>query len=90
MWGLMGALAVLKSGGEAAGVIPDILMAREIGHNGLTKFHIVRSTHASKALIGRPVGCVCRVAGRVRDAGGVLRGGDVDAAWTAREAMRNP
>jgi uncharacterized protein (TIGR00730 family) len=51
--GLMGVLAdaVLKAGGEAQGVIPEHLMAREIGHNGLTKLHIVHSMHERKALM---------------------------------------
>jgi uncharacterized protein (TIGR00730 family) len=51
--GLMGLLAdsVLRAGGEAQGVIPETLMAREIGHNGLTKLHVVRSMHKRKALM---------------------------------------
>ena len=51
--GLMGVLAdaVLKAGGEAVGVIPEHLMAREIGHKGLTKLHVVRSMHERKALM---------------------------------------
>jgi uncharacterized protein (TIGR00730 family) len=51
--GLMGALAdaVLKAGGEAQGVIPENLMAREIGYNGLTKLHVVRSMHERKTLM---------------------------------------
>jgi uncharacterized protein (TIGR00730 family) len=51
--GLMGAIAdaVLKAGGEAVGVIPERLMAREIGHKHLTKLHIVRSMHERKALM---------------------------------------
>jgi uncharacterized protein (TIGR00730 family) len=51
--GLMGVLAdaVLSAGGEAIGVIPEHLMAREIGHNGLTKLHVVRSMHERKALM---------------------------------------
>src|SRR5215475_12625623 len=51
--GLMGAIAdsVLESGGEAIGVIPEHLMAREIGHKRLTKLHIVRSMHERKALM---------------------------------------
>ena len=51
--GLMGVLAdaVLNAGGEAAGVIPEHLMAREVGHNGLTKLHVVRSMHERKALM---------------------------------------
>jgi uncharacterized protein (TIGR00730 family) len=51
--GLMGVLAdaVLNAGGEAAGVIPEHLLAREIGHNGLTELHVVRSMHERKALM---------------------------------------
>jgi uncharacterized protein (TIGR00730 family) len=51
--GLMGVLAdaVLTAGGEAQGVIPEHLMAREVGHNGLTKLHVVRSMHERKALM---------------------------------------
>jgi uncharacterized protein (TIGR00730 family) len=51
--GLMGVLAdaVLRMGGEAQGVIPEHLMAREIGHNGLTKLHVVHSMHERKALM---------------------------------------
>jgi uncharacterized protein (TIGR00730 family) len=51
--GLMGVLAdaVLKAGGEAVGVIPENLMEREVGHNGLTKLHVVRSMHERKALM---------------------------------------
>jgi len=51
--GLMGVLAdaVLRAGGEAVGVIPQNLMAREVGHNGLTKLHVVRSMHERKALM---------------------------------------
>jgi len=51
--GLMGAIAdsVLKAGGEAIGVIPERLMAHEVGHKYLTKLHIVRSMHERKALM---------------------------------------
>ena len=51
--GLMGSIAdaVLRAGGEAQGVIPEHLMARELGHNGLTKLHVVRSMHERKALM---------------------------------------
>ncbi len=51
--GLMGVLAdaVLGAGGEVIGVIPENLMAREVGHNGLTKLHVVRSMHERKALM---------------------------------------
>ena len=51
--GLMGAIAdsVLEAGGEVIGVIPEHLMTREIGHNRLTKLHIVHSMHERKALM---------------------------------------
>ena len=51
--GLMAVLAdaVLTAGGEAVGVIPEHLMAREIGHNGITKLHVVRSMDERKALM---------------------------------------
>jgi uncharacterized protein (TIGR00730 family) len=49
----MGAIAdaMLQAGGEAMGVIPEHLMTREIGHNRLTKLHIVHSMHERKALM---------------------------------------
>jgi uncharacterized protein (TIGR00730 family) len=51
--GLMGIIAdaALKAGGEAQGVIPEHLMAREVGHRVLTKLHVVRSMHERKALM---------------------------------------
>jgi hypothetical protein len=51
--GLMGMMAdaVLAAGGEAIGVIPENLMALEVGHQSLTKLHVVRSMHERKALM---------------------------------------
>jgi uncharacterized protein (TIGR00730 family) len=51
--GLMGRLAdeVLAAGGEATGVIPEALVAREIGHKGLTELRVVGSMHERKALM---------------------------------------
>jgi len=51
--GLMGVLAdsVLESGGEVIGVIPEALMAREVGHRGLTDLRIVKTMHERKALM---------------------------------------
>ena len=51
--GLMGAIAdaVLEAGGEVLGVIPHALMAREIGHPGVTEMHVVDSMHERKALM---------------------------------------
>jgi uncharacterized protein (TIGR00730 family) len=51
--GLMGVVAdaVLAAGGEATGVIPQALMDREVGHEGLTALHVVGSMHERKALM---------------------------------------
>jgi uncharacterized protein (TIGR00730 family) len=49
--GLMGVIAdaVLEAGGEAIGVIPHALNAREIAHPRLTALHVVDSMHERKA-----------------------------------------
>ena len=51
--GLMGTLAdaALAAGGEVIGVIPKPLLARELGHRGLTQLHVVESMHERKALM---------------------------------------
>ncbi|HEY9641080.1 MAG TPA: TIGR00730 family Rossman fold protein [Coleofasciculaceae cyanobacterium] len=51
--GLMGTIAdeVLAAGGEVIGVIPEFLVAKEVGHAGLTQLHIVDSMHERKALM---------------------------------------
>jgi len=53
--GLMGILAdtVLAAGGRATGVIPGGLMAREVGHMGLTDLHVVSTMHERKAMMAR-------------------------------------
>lgn len=51
--GLMGAVAdaALERRGEVVGVIPDVLIDREIEHRGLTELHVVRTMHERKALL---------------------------------------
>ena len=51
--GLMGAIAdaVLAAGGEAVGVIPRALEARELDHRGLTEQHVVGSMHERKKMM---------------------------------------
>jgi uncharacterized protein (TIGR00730 family) len=51
--GLMGILAdaTLQGGGEAIGVIPRALVAREVAHAGLTALHVVGTMHERKALM---------------------------------------
>jgi uncharacterized protein (TIGR00730 family) len=48
--GLMGVIAdaVLARGGEAIGVIPKMLIDREIAHESLTELHVVESMHERK------------------------------------------
>lgn len=51
--GLMGVVAdaVLASGGEVIGVIPEALMAKEVGHRGLPDLRVVKTMHERKALM---------------------------------------
>ena len=51
--GLMGVLAdaVIDAGGEAVGVIPRFLEAKEVAHSRLTHLHVVDTMHARKALM---------------------------------------
>lgn len=49
--GLMGVLAdaALAAGGHVTGVIPRLLMEREVGHQGVTRLHVVDTMHERKA-----------------------------------------
>jgi uncharacterized protein (TIGR00730 family) len=49
--GLMRAVAdaVLETGGKVVGVIPELLVSREIAHDGLTELRVVGSMHERKA-----------------------------------------
>ena len=51
--GLMGVVAdaVLEHGGRAVGVIPRILMEREVGHRGLHELHVVETMHQRKQMM---------------------------------------
>ena len=51
--GLMKILAdtVLAEGGEVIGVIPKVLVEKEIAHQGLTKLRVVDSMHQRKAMM---------------------------------------
>ena len=51
--GLMGAVAdaTLAAGGKVIGVMPRLLIEREVEHRGLTELHEVDSMHARKALM---------------------------------------
>ena len=49
--GLMGAVAdaALAGGAHAIGVLPEVLVEREIAHDGLTQFELVPTMHERKA-----------------------------------------
>src|SRR5262245_5017679 len=51
--GLMGLLAdaALRAGGEVIGVIPQMLVDRELAHRGVSELRIVGSMHERKALM---------------------------------------
>jgi|SRR5262245_22552005 len=52
--GLMGALAdaALREGGRVIGVIPQLLLDREVGHAGLSQLHVVGSMAERKQVMG--------------------------------------
>ena len=51
--GLMGTVAdeAMKHGGKAIGVIPELLLAKEVGHTGLTQLHVVKDMHERKKMM---------------------------------------
>ena len=51
--GLMGALAdaCLAGGGHVTGIIPQLLVDKEVAHQGLTELRVVRTMHERKALM---------------------------------------
>ena len=52
--GLMGAVAnaALQAGGSVVGVVPQVLVDKEVAHEGLTELHVVDTMHTRKALMG--------------------------------------
>ena len=52
--GLMGAVAdaALRGGGHVVGVIPHVLVDKEIAHKGVQEFHVVDTMHTRKRLMG--------------------------------------
>jgi len=51
--GLMGVIAdeVLAGGGRAIGVIPELLVDKEVGHDGLSALHVVPDMHHRKKMM---------------------------------------
>ena len=63
--GLMGVVAdaVLDAGGEAVGVIPQALLDREVGHEGLTELVVVETMHERKAIMAARADAVVALPG---------------------------
>jgi uncharacterized protein (TIGR00730 family) len=51
--GLMGAVAdaTIQAGGYVVGVIPHVLVDKEVAHDGLAELHITETMHTRKALM---------------------------------------
>jgi hypothetical protein len=51
--GLMGAVAdaTLAAGGHVVGVIPHVLVDKEVAHEGITELHVTETMHTRKALM---------------------------------------
>ncbi len=51
--GLMGVIAdtVMAEGGRAIGVIPELLVNKEVGHEGLSELHVVPDMHHRKKMM---------------------------------------
>ncbi|WP_028226237.1 LOG family protein [Paraburkholderia ferrariae] len=51
--GLMGVIAdtVMAGGGRAIGVIPELLVNKEVGHEGLSELHVVPDMHHRKKMM---------------------------------------
>jgi uncharacterized protein (TIGR00730 family) len=51
--GLMGVIAdeVMALGGRAIGVIPELLVDKEVGHDGLSELHVVPDMHHRKKMM---------------------------------------
>ncbi|WP_206953096.1 LOG family protein [Trinickia acidisoli] len=51
--GLMGVIAdeVLAAGGRVVGVIPELLVDKEVGHGGLSELHVVPDMHQRKRMM---------------------------------------
>jgi uncharacterized protein (TIGR00730 family) len=63
--GLMGitADACLAAGGRVVGVIPQVLVNKELAHRGLTELHVVGSMHERKARMAELAGAFLALPG---------------------------
>jgi uncharacterized protein (TIGR00730 family) len=51
--GLMGIVAdaAMRAGAEVTGIIPEVLMRREVGHGAITHLHVVATMHERKKMM---------------------------------------
>jgi uncharacterized protein (TIGR00730 family) len=63
--GMMGALAdgALAAGGKVTGIIPEILMAREVAHRGVSEMIVVESMHTRKRIMFERSDAFCALPG---------------------------
>ena len=63
--GMMGALAdgALAAGGRVTGIIPEILMAREVAHAGVSEMIVVDSMHTRKRIMFERSDAFCALPG---------------------------
>jgi uncharacterized protein (TIGR00730 family) len=76
--GIMGIVAdaVLAHGGRAIGIIPEVLVKKELAHKGLTELHVVGSMHERKMMMAE------KADGFVALPGGVGTFEEIFETWT--------
>jgi uncharacterized protein (TIGR00730 family) len=79
--GLMGVLAdaALAAGGRVVGIIPQLLMDKEVGHRGLTELHVVPDMHTRKRMMAE------RADGFIALPGGLGTFEELFEIWTWRQ-----
>lgn len=78
--GLMGEVAdaTLAAGGQVVGVIPELLLNKEVGHRHLTELHVVRTMHERKQLMAEKANAFMAMPGGI----GTLE--EIFEVWTWR------
>ena len=86
--GLMGAAAdaALAAGGRVVGIIPQMLLDREVGHPGLSELHVVTTLAERKLLMGELSGGFLTLPGGV----GTLDELFEAWSWTQLDLHRKP
>ncbi len=79
--GLMGAVAdaCLQAGGRVIGIIPEALLALEVGHESCTELHVVKTMHERKQMMAERADVFLALAG------GIGTFEELFEAWTWRQ-----